>query len=86
MTTEATPGVLGANEGLGVLVAQRAAFEAWIKTQPGYPFAGVFANLMWQSWQGAVAAERERYVRAIDAVPTHQWIDGSDYLAAILDA
>lgn len=28
----------------------RAGFEAWMKTRPGYPFAGAFANMMWESW------------------------------------
>ena len=31
MTTEATPGALGSNEGLGPLLPARAAFEAWMR-------------------------------------------------------
>ena len=67
------PADVGSNDGLGVLVAQRAAFRAWIKTQSGYPFAGVFANLMWQSWQGAVAAERDRCAKLAETTHPHDW-------------
>jgi hypothetical protein len=37
----------------------REAFEAWIKTLKGYPFAGAFSNLMWLAWQSAIQAGRE---------------------------
>jgi glutamyl/glutaminyl-tRNA synthetase len=30
---------------------ERALFETWMKARPGYPFAGDFANLMWEAWQ-----------------------------------
>lgn len=30
---------------------ERKAFEAWIETCAGHPFAGQFANLMWKAWQ-----------------------------------
>lgn len=33
--------------------AERAAFDAWMKTRSGYPFAAAFANLMWAAWQAA---------------------------------
>lgn len=33
--------------------AERAEFVAWMKSRPGYPFAGAYANLMWDAWQGA---------------------------------
>lgn len=34
---------------------ERAAFEAWMKTSGGYPYAGQFANLMWEAWQARAA-------------------------------
>ena len=33
----------------------REAFEAWMKSREGYPFAGQFADLMWKAWQAALA-------------------------------
>lgn len=33
----------------------RAAFEAWMKKEEGYPFARQFANLMWAAWQASRA-------------------------------
>lgn len=34
---------------------ERAAFEAWVVEQPGFPFAGRFLNLMWSAWQARAA-------------------------------
>jgi len=31
----------------------REAFEKWVRTCEGHPFAGQFANLMWKAWQAA---------------------------------
>lgn len=42
--------------------AERAAFVAWMKARPGYPFAGAYANLMWDAWQAA-----RRAAPALDA-------------------
>jgi hypothetical protein len=36
---------------------ERRDFEAWIKTRPGHPFAGDFANLMWAAWLARAKAE-----------------------------
>lgn len=33
--------------------SERAAFEAWIQTTPGHPYAGQFTTLMWKAWQAA---------------------------------
>lgn len=44
---------------------ERRKFEAWIKARPGYPFAGAFANLMWDAWQ-ARAALSHRATTAAD--------------------
>lgn len=37
------------------LEQERAAFEAWIQSCDGHPFAGAFANLMWKTWQARAA-------------------------------
>jgi hypothetical protein len=45
----------------------REAFEAWIKTLKGYPFAGAFSNLMWLAWQSAIQAGREALLTELRA-------------------
>lgn len=35
--------------------ADRKAFEEWMKTRNGHPFANQFTNLMWAAWQAALA-------------------------------
>jgi hypothetical protein len=59
--------------------AERAAFEAWMKSRPGYPFAGAFANLMWDAWQAArrtapvapMGQELPPLPQALDEVEVH---------------
>lgn len=34
---------------------ERAAFEDWIRTREGHPFAKQFSNLMWAAWQARAA-------------------------------
>jgi hypothetical protein len=36
---------------------ERAAFEAWIRTSPGHPYAGQFTTLMWKAWQARAALQ-----------------------------
>jgi hypothetical protein len=43
---------------LAATEAERLEFEAWMKSRPGYPYAGTFANLMWAAWQAARAMHR----------------------------
>lgn len=38
---------------------ERAMFEAWIKSHAGYPFAGTFTNLMWDSLQARAAVSAD---------------------------
>lgn len=49
--------------------AEREAFVAWSRTLPGHPFAGAFANLMWNAWQAraSVAAAAPEGVKALEA-------------------
>jgi len=44
---------------------ERAAFEAWIATSPGHPFAGKFATLMWKAWQARAALAQPPAVPAV---------------------
>lgn len=34
---------------------ERAAFEAWVRTRAGHPFAGAYLDLMWFAWQARAA-------------------------------
>jgi hypothetical protein len=45
---------------------EREAFETWMKSRPGYPFAGAFANLMWEAWQARAAHPIGQASPAID--------------------
>ena len=71
MTTEATPGGLGSNDQLGI-VLERAAFERHVLQWTGrdmayhttYGTTGMEFALA--CWQTAVAAERERCARLCD--------------------
>lgn len=97
-------------------VRHRAAFEAWISAPPfereverfgensAWPgnYRELDVDLAWCAWSAAMATARERCAKAVEAVPPHQWVDGSDqwgrpchvkvvatradYLAAILRA
>lgn len=51
----------------------RQAFEAWMKTREGFPFAGTYANLMWVSWQAALRSQG-KVVKACDlrALPRYE--------------
>jgi len=47
---------------------EREAFEAWIRTLEGHPFAGQFANLMWAAWQARSASRQEGW-QPIETAP-----------------
>jgi hypothetical protein len=81
--TTAPAGVVSSNE-LGGLPPNRAAFEAWCSQQgwaesdladkcaEGAPRAGEYRDVsmqaVWEIWQAAVAAERERWQEVAQAV------------------
>jgi len=39
------------------ILAEREAFEAWVVTLPGHPFAGIVTTMMRQAWQARAALE-----------------------------
>jgi len=48
---------------------EREAFEAWIRTLEGHPFAGQFANLMWAAWQASSASRQEGWISVDERMP-----------------
>ena len=74
MTTEATPGALGSNEGLGPLLPERAAFADVCAMLPegvswGDPLTPQIARVIVEA---AVAAARERIVRRLHEIATYE--------------
>lgn len=99
MTTEATPREVGSHEGLGQ-APERDAFERHAEslgysadpdTRPGREggYWSSHTHLMWETWQAAVAAERERWRTAALAGcdGTHpKYAEALRNLVAMLDA
>lgn len=54
----------------GATEAEREAFEAWIRTCEGHPFAGQFANLMWSAWQAR--APLSGWISVDVRLPSHE--------------
>lgn len=40
------------------LKAEREAFERWMESLNGFPFARQFSNLMWEAWQARAKLDR----------------------------
>lgn len=66
------PLLVASTDQLG-LVPERAAFDAWVSTQAGHPFAGRYTTLMRKAWIAAVAAERELMEPALMTALRHAW-------------
>ena len=78
MTTEATPGALGSNEGLGPPL-EKAMVDFGVACKFGDTAARqATAEAIREAARAAVAAQRERCIAAMEAVPPHRWVDGSD--------
>lgn len=78
MDYQATPAAVRPNDLLGPLVVAAEKYADNYRDDDRHGIVTDVLNAFYAGAKYGHAAERERCIAAVEAVPTHRWVDGSD--------